>query len=82
MLIHGVVTMCGSGAFIPIVVTRDAYYQNLLPGYGQEYADTLMTYMPDWILPILLNAAIVSVLVGGPIGRKIFKKHFERAGIV
>ena len=57
-------------------------YKNLLPGYGQEYADTLMTYMPDWILPILLIAAFVSGLVGGLIGRKIFKKHFERAGIV
>lgn len=60
----------------------DAYYQNLLPGYGQEYADTLMAYMPDWILPVLLAAAFVSGLVGGLIGRKLFKKHFERAGIV
>ncbi|OLA09583.1 MAG: hypothetical protein BHV90_01615 [Clostridiales bacterium 42_27] len=82
VLIHGVFSMWVIGAFIPIVVTRDAYYQNLLPGYGQEYADTLMTYMPDWILPILLIAAFVSGLVGGLIGRKIFKKHFERAGIV
>ena len=82
VLIHGVFSMWVIGAFIPIVVTRDAYYQNLLPGYGQEYADTLMAYMPDWILPMLLVAAFVSGLVGGLIGRKIFKKHFERAGIV
>ena len=81
VLIHGVFSMWVIGAFIPIVVTRDAYYQNLLPGYGQEYADTLMAYMPDWILPVLLIAAFVSGLVGGLIGRKIFKKHFERAGI-
>ena len=53
VLIHGVFSMWVIGAFIPIVVTRDAYYQNLLPGYGQEYADTLMAYMPDWILPVL-----------------------------
>ena len=82
MLIHGVLSMWVIGAFIPIVVTRDAYYQSLLPGYGQEYADTLMAYMPDWILPALLIAAFVSGLVGGLIGQKIFKKHFERAGIV
>ena len=82
VLIHGVFSMWVIGAFIPIVVTRDAYYQSLLPGYGQEYADTLMAYMPDWILPVLLVAAFVSGLVGGLIGRKIFKKHFERAGIV
>ena len=82
VLIHGVFSMWVIGAFIPIVVTREAYYQNLLPGYGQEYADTLMAYMPDWILPVLLIAAFVSGIAGGFIGRKIFKKHFERAGIV
>ena len=31
VLIHGVFSMWVIGAFIPIVVTRDAYYQNLLP---------------------------------------------------
>ena len=61
VLIHGVFSMWVIGAFIPIVVTRDAYYQSLLPGYGQEYADTLMAYIPDWILPVLLAAAFVSV---------------------
>ena len=61
---------------------KNAKRENLLPGYGQEYADTLMAYMPDWILPVLLIAAFVSGLVGGLIGQKIFKKHFERAGIV
>ena len=82
ILIHGVFSMWVIGAFIPIVVTREEYYQSLIPGYGQEYADTLMAYMPDWILPVLLLAAFVSGLAGGVIGRKIFRKHFERAGIV
>ena len=86
VLIHGVFSMWVIGAFIPIVVTRDAYYQNLLPGYGQEYADTLMAYMPDWILPVLLAAAFVSGLVGGLIGgfigQKALKKHFIKAGLV
>lgn len=81
ILIHGIFSMWVIGAFIPIVLDRDSYYQNLLPGYGKEYADTLMQYMPDWILPVLLLAAFISGLVGGLIGRKIFKKHFERAGI-
>ncbi|MGL6200674.1 MAG: MptD family putative ECF transporter S component [Lachnospiraceae bacterium] len=82
VLTHGVFSMWVIGAFIPIVVTRDAYYQNLIPGYGQEYADTLMSYMPDWILPVLLAAALISGLLGGLLGRKIFQKHFKKAGIV
>ena len=59
-----------------------AYYQNLLPGYGQEYADTLMAYMPDWILPVLLIAAFVSGLVGGLIGRRFSKSTLSGQGIV
>lgn len=82
ILIHGVFSMWLIGAFIPIIVTRDEYYEGLIPGYGQEYADTLMSYMPDWILPLLLAAALISGLIGGLIGRNIFKKHFERAGVV
>lgn len=82
VLIHGVFSMWVIGAFIPIVVTRQAYYENLLPSYGQEYADTLMSYMPNWILPVLLIAAFISGLIGGKIGQRLFRKHFERAGIV
>ena len=72
VLIHGVFSMWVIGAFIPIVVTRDAYYQSLLPGYGQEYADTLMAYMPDWILPALLIAAFVS--------GDVYKRHVHETG--
>lgn len=82
VLIHGVFSMWVIGAFIPIVVTRDAYYQNLLPGYGPGICRYAHGLYADWILPVLLIAAFVSGLVGGLIGRKIFKKHFERAGIV
>ena len=81
ILTHGLFSMWVIGAFIPIVVTRADYYQNLLPGYGEEYADTLMSYMPDWILPVLLAASFISGIAGGIIGYRIFKKHFERAGI-
>lgn len=79
---QGVFSIWTVGAFIPIVVTRDNYYEKLIPNYGQEYADALMSYMPGWILPVLAGACLVSGLFGGLIGRKIFKKHFERAGIV
>ena len=37
ILIHGVFSMWVIGAFIPIVVTREEYYQSLIPGYGHSY---------------------------------------------
>lgn len=41
---HGVFSMWIIGNYIPIVATRDSYYQQLISGYGQEYADSIMSY--------------------------------------
>ena len=82
IMAHGVFSISVVGAFLPIILTRNSYYETLLAYGRQEYADALMNCMPDWILPFLLIGAFVAGIVGGLIGRKIFKKHFERAGIV
>lgn len=39
------------GNYIPIVATRDSYYQQLISGYGQEYADSIMSYISAYTLP-------------------------------
>lgn len=81
MLSHGVFSMWIIGNYIPVVVTRDSYYQQLITGYSQEYADAIMGYISVYTLPILLIAGFVCGIIGGVIGQKIFKKHFQRAGI-
>lgn len=78
---HGVFSMWIIGNYIPIVATRDSYYQQLISGYGQEYADSIMSYISAYTLPHLLIAGFVCGVIGGVIGQKIFKKHFKRAGI-
>lgn len=82
IIAHGVFSISVIGAFMPIILTRDSYYQTLIAYGKQEYADALMSYMPNWILPVLLIGAFIAGILGGLIGRRIFKKHFERAGIV
>ena len=79
---HGVFSLWLLGNYIPVLVSRDSYYQQLIEGYGQEYADTLMGYMPMWMLLVLTIAGFACGVIGGVIGQKIFKKHFKRAGIV
>lgn len=70
------------GNYIPIVVARDAYYENLLKNdVNQEYIDTLTKVIPDWILPVILVVSFICGIVGGIIGTKTLKKHFEKAGI-
>ena len=80
---YGVFSMWVIGNYIPIVVTRDAYFQMLATGgYGEEYAQTLMHYISDWSLLPLLAACFVSGILGALLGRVLLKKHFVRAGIV
>lgn len=78
---YGVFSMWVIGNYIPIIVTRDAYFSMLVSGYGQEYADTLMGYIPDWSLLPLLAACFVSGILGALLGKTLLKKHFVRAGI-
>ena len=82
VLSHGIFSMWLIGNYIPIVVNRASYFEGLVQGYGQAYAETLMGYIPDWSLIVLLIGAFVFGIVGALIGTAIFHTHFERAGIV
>ncbi|MCR4588203.1 MAG: MptD family putative ECF transporter S component [Lachnospiraceae bacterium] len=50
--------------------------------YGQEYIDSVQALLPAWMSPVLLIANFLFGLLGGYIGTKVLKKHFEKAGIV
>jgi energy-coupling factor transport system substrate-specific component len=49
---------------------------------GQDYADTLDRLTPWWIIFVFIAMAIAGGLIGGILGNRILKKHFEKAGIV
>lgn len=79
----GVFSLTIIGNYIPIVLSREAYYEQLVAtGYGQEYADALMKLVPDWSLIPLAIVAFICGIIGANLGRVMLKKHFQRAGIV
>lgn len=79
---YGIYSLGMIGNYIPIIFARDSYAEMLLnSGYGQEYVDTMMGYMPDWSLLPLFAASFVSGIIGALIGKALMKKHFVRAGI-
>jgi energy-coupling factor transport system substrate-specific component len=83
VLAYGVWCIAIFGNFVPVFFFRDAYYDSILDsGYGQEYADAYMNYMPNWIAPVLVVACFVFGCLGALIGRAVLKKHFARAGMV
>ena len=83
VIAYGVWCIAIFGNFVPTFFARAAYYDSIVSsGYGQEYADAYMSYMPEWIAPVLVLACFVFGCVGALTGRAVLKKHFARAGMV
>lgn len=70
------------GNYVPIYLNKEGYAANIIAGgYGEEYAQALITLFPNWLLPVLVVSCFVFGLLGGLLGRALLKKHFVRAGI-
>lgn len=79
---YGVYSMWLIGNYVTVVLTRESYYEMLIEGgMTQEYVEAMSKYVPDQSLIWLLAMCFVGGIVGGLIGLKMHKKHFEKAGI-
>ncbi|MDR1540818.1 MAG: MptD family putative ECF transporter S component [Clostridiales bacterium] len=82
VLAYGVFCLAVFGNYMPIFFSRDAYRSFVIEsGYGEEYADALIRYLPNWIAPVLVAACFAFGILGGLLGRAVLKKHFDRAGM-
>lgn len=61
---------------------RESFFESLIPSYGQEYVDVLMSFTPPWLFPVLFLATFIAGIIGALLGRAVLKKHFIKAGIV
>lgn len=59
----------------------ESYWANIHASMGDQYANALKSLMPPWMLYAGLGMLFVSGLLGALLGRRMLKKHFERAGI-
>lgn len=82
MLGYGVLSIWTMGYYSRLFFTRDTYLASLAAGYGQEFADTLSAYTPNWMYLVLVISCFIGGLLGALLGRAILKKHFVKAGIV
>lgn len=81
VLASGIFSLWYIGNYLAVFITRKAHYQHVIESYGKAYADSYMSFYPNWMLPVLLAACFISGIIGGIWGKKILKKHFEKAGI-
>lgn len=79
--------LCGlfivdDGLCVAYVLAREAYFKELEQSYGHEYVQTLASITPLWTLPIMFVLTIVGGLLGAWLGKKMFSKHFKKAGLM
>ena len=60
----------------------EAYWENIHTSMGDQYANTLQSLMPSWMMYLGFALLFVGGILGALLGHKMLKKHFERAGIV
>lgn len=71
------------GGFLPIWVMRDYYFSDTLErGMSADFCNTLEALTPVWVLLVMIVGTVIFSLIGCAVSRKLFKKHFEKAGMV
>lgn len=71
--------------FGQMYLSQDAFISGVVSSYGEEYGvilSDILSKMGNWILLIQCASAIVGAIIGIIIANILFKKHFEKAGIV
>ena len=83
ILSHGVFCLWICANYFPVIVTADSYREDLIDGgYSEEYCDNLFRAINSKTIAVLLILCFVFGCIGAILGKKIVKKHFEKAGIV
>lgn len=71
------------GSPLPIWLMRDSFLAQITEqGMPQDYVSTLAALSSPVMLVVLVAAPIVGALLGAVITKGMFKKHFQKAGIV
>ena len=81
LLGYGVFSLWMVGTYIPMYFMVEQSRADFASGFGEEYADRVMSVMPMWSIALVVAGIFVCALLGGLIGRAILKKHFIKAGI-
>lgn len=84
LIAYCVMALSPMGAYIPMAVMPeqfDAFMKN--KGDFASFEGVIHSIGGTWwILPAMVIGTVVCAIIGGLIGRKLLKKHFEKAGIV
>ena len=71
------------GSPLPIWLMREDFQQQITEqGMPADYVNTLAALSSPGMLVVLFLAPIVGAVIGGLLAKAMFRKHFEKAGLV
>ena len=71
------------GSPLPIWLMREDFLQQITEqGMPADYVNTLAALSSPGMLVVLFLAPIVGAVIGGLLAKAMFRKHFEKAGLV
>ena len=81
LLGYAVFSLWMIGTYIPMYFMVEQSHADFAAGFGEEYADKVMSVMPSWSIVLVIAGIFLFALLGGVIGKALLKKHFVKAGI-
>lgn len=70
------------GPFMTLFIAKDAFIASCVEYYGQAYGDAILALATDWLIFVQAGLAVAGAFAGTLLARKLFKTHFEKAGVV
>lgn len=72
-----------TGSPLPVWLFHDSFFAQISSqGMSADYVATLQGFAGVPMMVVMFAATIVCAILGALIARKLFKKHFEKAGLV
>lgn len=72
-----------AGSPLPIWLMREDFLRQITEqGMPADYVNTLAALSSNGMLIVLFLAPVVGAVIGGILARAMFRKHFEKAGLV
>ena len=84
LLAYCIFALSPMGAYIPMAVMPEQFDKFMRKkGDFSSFAEVInLIGVNRWIIPAMIAGTIICAVIGGLIGKKLLKKHFEKAGIV
>ena len=83
ILAFAIASIGANGNVLSMVLASTEYLERKAATYGSEYMQLMQSCFSEWwILPLLALSAFLCGLLGGLLGKSVFKKHFIRSGVL